>query len=180
MSASAVSAQAASSRGAQIAWFGCVALAIALPWFFYDWSSGRHSGFMVSMFSQTGMMVIFALSYNMLMGQAGMLSFCHAVFFGIGGYVCIHLLTSIGKDSVPITTERSFNADTIYFRVPSSRVGPLVRIVRNAGRHLARSDPGWSGLFCAALFASEAEPCEVQALAETKAKTHGEDPGHRR
>ena len=32
------------------------------------------------------MMSIFALSYNMLMGQAGLLSFGHAVFFGIGGY----------------------------------------------------------------------------------------------
>jgi branched-chain amino acid transport system permease protein len=31
---------------------------------------------MVSMLSQSGMMVIFALSFNMLMGQAGP-SFCH-------------------------------------------------------------------------------------------------------
>ena len=33
-----------------------------LPWVFYDWSTGRHSGFVVSMLSQMGMMTIFALS----------------------------------------------------------------------------------------------------------------------
>ncbi|MGE0225760.1 MAG: branched-chain amino acid ABC transporter permease [Acetobacteraceae bacterium] len=86
-------------------WLLCLALAIALPWLFYDWARGRHSGFMISMFSQTGMMIIFALSYNMLMGQAGMLSFCHAVFFGFGGYVCIHLLTAIGDGGLPIPME---------------------------------------------------------------------------
>ena len=78
-------------------WIALLLLALILPWGFYDWAHARHSGFMISMLSQCGMMVIFALSYNMLMGQAGLLSFCHAVFFGIGGYVCAHLLTAIGK-----------------------------------------------------------------------------------
>ena len=71
-------------------WGALLLLTLVLPWMFYDWTTGRHSGFMISMLSQTGMMVIFALSYNMLMGQAGLLSFCHAVFFGIGGYTVIH------------------------------------------------------------------------------------------
>ena len=39
------------------------------------------------MLSQMGIMIIFALSYNMQMGQAGLLSFGHAVFLGLGGYV---------------------------------------------------------------------------------------------
>ena len=58
------------------------------------------SGFVVSMLSQMGMMIIFALSYNMLMGQAGLLSFCHAVFFGLGGYVAIHFLNAAGDGDV--------------------------------------------------------------------------------
>jgi branched-chain amino acid transport system permease protein len=41
----------------------------------------------------------------MLMGQAGMLSFCHAVFFGFGGYVTIHLLTAISGGGLPIPME---------------------------------------------------------------------------
>ncbi len=86
-------------------WLLCIALAVALPWCFYDWNSGRHSGFMISMLSQTGMMIIFALSYNMLMGQAGLLSFCHAVFFGIGGYVTIHALDGATSGQFPIPLE---------------------------------------------------------------------------
>jgi len=80
-------------------------VAILLPWAFYNWTTGRHSGFMISMFSQTGMMIIFALSYNMLMGQAGLLSFCHAVFFGVGGYTTIHALTAAGKGGLPVPME---------------------------------------------------------------------------
>ncbi len=88
-----------------LAWIACFVLAIVLPWLFYDWAAGRHSGFMISMLSQTGMMIIFALSYNMLMGQAGLLSFCHAVFFGFGGYVTIHTLDAAGDGSFPIPLE---------------------------------------------------------------------------
>src|ERR671938_436462 len=83
-------------RGGAWAWLLCLAVAILLPWLFYDWASGRHSGFMISMFSQTGMMIIFALSYNMLMGQAGLLSFCHAVLFGLAGYSTVHFLNAAG------------------------------------------------------------------------------------
>ena len=68
-------------------WLAALAVALVVPWFFFDWTTGRHSGFIVSMLSQMGIMIIFALSYNMLMGQAGLLSFGHAVFLGLGGYV---------------------------------------------------------------------------------------------
>ena len=72
-----------------------IALAIVLPWLFFDWSRGRHSGFAVSLLSQMGLMTIFALSFNMQMGQAGLLSFGHAVFLGLGGYVTIHALNMV-------------------------------------------------------------------------------------
>ena len=39
------------------------------------------------MLSQMGIMIIFALSYNMQMGQTGLLSFGHAVFLGLGAYL---------------------------------------------------------------------------------------------
>jgi branched-chain amino acid transport system permease protein len=76
-----------------------IALAIVLPWLFHDWSKGRHSGFAVSLLSQMGLMIIFALSFNMQMGQAGLLSFGHAVFLGLGGYVTIHALNAVGNGS---------------------------------------------------------------------------------
>ena len=44
-----------------------------------------------------GTFIIFALSYNMLLGQGGMLSFGHAVYSGLGAYVAVHALNMVGK-----------------------------------------------------------------------------------
>ena len=52
--------------------------------------------FALSMLTQMGIAIIFALSYNMLLGQTGMLSFGHAVYFGLGSFVCAHTLNRIG------------------------------------------------------------------------------------
>lgn len=50
------------------------------------------SGFQLGLMSQMCAMALFALSYNLLLGQTGMLSFGHAVYAGLGGYAVIHLL----------------------------------------------------------------------------------------
>jgi branched-chain amino acid transport system permease protein len=55
------------------------------------------SGFARALLSQMGIMIIFALSYNMLLGQTGLLSFGHAVYSGLGAYFAIHALALIGK-----------------------------------------------------------------------------------
>ena len=86
-------------------WIVALVAAVVLPWLFYDWGHARHSGFVLSMLSQMGMMIIFALSYNMLMGQAGLLSFCHATFFGFGGYCTIHYLNAAGDGDLPVPME---------------------------------------------------------------------------
>ena len=52
--------------------------------------------FAISMMSQMGIAIIFALSYNMLLGQTGMLSFGHAVYFGMGAFFAAHVLNLIG------------------------------------------------------------------------------------
>jgi branched-chain amino acid transport system permease protein len=54
------------------------------------------SGFARALLSQTGIMIIFALSYSMLLGQTGLLSFGHAVYSGLGAYFSIHALALIG------------------------------------------------------------------------------------
>jgi branched-chain amino acid transport system permease protein len=82
-----------------------IVVAMAAPWGFYDWTHHRHSGFLISMLSQMGMMVILALSYNMLLGQAGLFSLCHATFFGMGGYATIHFLNAAGDGSLPVPME---------------------------------------------------------------------------
>jgi len=61
--------------------------------------------FAISMLSQMGIAVIFALSYNMLLGQTGMLSFGHAVYFGLGAFFSAHALNMIGAGTLglPVT-----------------------------------------------------------------------------
>jgi branched-chain amino acid transport system permease protein len=86
-------------------WLAAAAVSVVMPWLFYDWQHARHAGFVVSMLSQTGMMIIFALSYNMLMGQAGLLSFCHSVLFGLAGYSTVHFLNAAGAGELPVPME---------------------------------------------------------------------------
>lgn len=63
------------------------------------------SGSSVSLMSLMGTVMIFALSYNMLLGQSGMLSFGHAVYSGLGAFFAIHAinLASSGALIVPLT-----------------------------------------------------------------------------
>ena len=44
-----------------------------------------------------GVAIIFSLSYNMLLGQSGMLSFGHAVYSGLGAFIAVHTLNMASK-----------------------------------------------------------------------------------
>ena len=55
-----------------------------------------------TMLSQMGIGIIVCLSYNMLLGQGGMLSFGHAVYSGMGSFLAIHTLNLVGKGQWPI------------------------------------------------------------------------------
>ena len=61
-----------------------------------------NSNLSVSMLSQMGVAIIACLSYNMLLGQGGMLSFGHAVYTGLGCYVAMHALLAAGSGSLPV------------------------------------------------------------------------------
>ncbi len=61
------------------------------------------SGFAITLLSQMGIMIIFCLSYNMLFGQGGMLSFGHAVYSGLGAFFSIHAMNMAGAGlNIPI------------------------------------------------------------------------------
>lgn len=49
----------------------------------------------ISIMNQIAIAIVFALSYNLLLGQGGMLSFGHAVYFGLGGFLSVHALILI-------------------------------------------------------------------------------------
>ena len=55
-----------------------------------------------TMLSQMGVAIIVCLSYNMLLGQGGMLSFGHAAYSGMGSFLAIHALNLVSKGNWPI------------------------------------------------------------------------------
>ena len=63
------------------------------------------SNLSISMLAQMGIAIIACLSYNMLLGQGGMLSFGHAVYTGLGSYVAIHALLRVsdGLMTLPVS-----------------------------------------------------------------------------
>ena len=60
------------------------------------------SGSSLSVMSMMGTVMIFALSYNMLLGQGGMLSFGHAVYSGLGAFIAIHAINLASAGSLPV------------------------------------------------------------------------------
>ncbi|MEW6694292.1 MAG: branched-chain amino acid ABC transporter permease [Pseudomonadota bacterium] len=58
------------------------------------------SNLSISMLAQMGIAIIACLSYNMLLGQGGMLSFGHAVYSGLGSYVAIHTLLKVSAGAL--------------------------------------------------------------------------------
>ena len=78
-------------------WGGYAAVLAAAPIVF-------RSGFALSLLCQMGIVVIFALSYNMLLGQTGLLSFGHAVYYGLGALFTIHALNFVQAGwKLPVT-----------------------------------------------------------------------------
>ncbi len=57
------------------------------------------SSLALTMLSQAGYLVIICLSYNILLGQGGMLSFGHAVYAGLGSFLAIHAMNLAAKGS---------------------------------------------------------------------------------
>ena len=86
-------------------WILALVVLLAIPFLFYDWGKGRHSGFVLTLMSEIGVMAIFALSFNMLMGQAGLLSFGHAVLFGMGAYCAAHVINYVKAGAFWLPTE---------------------------------------------------------------------------
>ena len=57
-----------------------------------------------ALLSQMGIAIIVCLSYNMLLGQGGMLSFGHAVYSGMGAFLAIHTLNLVtGGLALPVS-----------------------------------------------------------------------------
>jgi branched-chain amino acid transport system permease protein len=83
------------SFGSLVPW-GLVVAALAIP-------AVSSNSLVISLLTQVFIFAIFAQSYNLLLGETGLLSFGHAIYFGIGGYSAVHFIQMInGGLPVPI------------------------------------------------------------------------------
>ena len=72
-------------------WIAGAALLLVLPLIFSASSA-------ITIMNQMAITIVFALAYNMLLGQGGMLSFGHAVYMGLGGFLCVHIMNAVEVD----------------------------------------------------------------------------------
>lgn len=79
-------------------WVFMAVLFLVLPWIF-------HSNASQTVLSLIGINIVFALSYNMLFGQTGLLSFGHAVYYGLGAYFTMHALNAFVAAGIPYPVE---------------------------------------------------------------------------
>ncbi|MHA1537871.1 MAG: branched-chain amino acid ABC transporter permease [Alphaproteobacteria bacterium] len=80
-------------------WLIAVALIVLLPWLL-------PGGAARTVLSQIGVAIVFALAFNMLLGQGGMLSFGHAIYFGLAGFCVVHIIEAMSDDpwiTIPIS-----------------------------------------------------------------------------
>jgi len=74
------------------------AFVLVIAPFVFDSRSG------VSILNDMAILILFSLSYNMLLGQGGMLSFGHAVYFGLGGFAAVHMLNYVEEGVFALPT----------------------------------------------------------------------------
>jgi branched-chain amino acid transport system permease protein len=117
---------------------------------------GLSTDFGRSLLSQMGIAAVFALSFNMLFGQTGLLSFGHAVYFGLGGYAAIHFLRAINHGlPVPILLVPLAGAagglvfGMLFGSVTTRRAGTIFALISLGVGELVYAAtfmlPGWFG-----------------------------------
>src|ERR1700685_4175598 len=77
-------------------WVATAVVLLVLPYIF-------RSGGALTAFSLVGISIIFALSYNILLGQTGLLSFGHAVYYGLGGSLAIHAINPVIRNKLGVS-----------------------------------------------------------------------------
>ncbi len=122
------------------------------PWFL--------SPFNLVLLTEILLMGLFALSFNLLFGYTGLLSFGHAAYFATGAYVCGYLL----KHSVPFLLAilsgviaaailatglgyLSVRLDRIYFAMLTLAFGMMVYTIIFQWREVTGGSDGITGIF---------------------------------
>lgn len=79
-----------------IAWVCFAAVLGVAPWCF-------PSDAALTLMTQMGTAAILALSFNLLLGTTGLLSFCHATYAGVGAYAAVWCMNRIGLQGWPVS-----------------------------------------------------------------------------
>jgi len=121
-----------------IAWVGCFLLFTALPFVI--------ARYQINLLTEVIIFALYGVTYNLLLGYGGLLSFGHAMFFGIGAYTAGILLTS--------ATGIPFGAVVVCAIVISSAAGLLVGslLLKVKGTPFALLTLAFNSLFFAIAF----------------------------
>lgn len=76
-------------------WLVLAALLVGLPFVFTSDAA-------LTTLTLMAIMIVFSLSYNMLLGQTGLMSLGHAVYYGLAGFIVVHLMNTIGHGHLPV------------------------------------------------------------------------------
>lgn len=135
-------------RGKSV-WLAFALILLAAPLAF------RQSG-ALSILSQCGCMMLLALSFNMLLGQSGMLSFGHALYAGLAAFASVHLMNRLAGSSaaalllVPLAGGvAGMLAGALFGYITTRRAGTALSMISLALVELmaaaALMFPGWFG-----------------------------------
>lgn len=109
--------EAKSALGQARPWLAIVVVLAVLPLLFPGTA-------MLSTLNYLGTMAIFALSYNVLLGQTGLLSLGHGTFFGLGGFFATHAVLHLADAGISFPL-------------------PLIPLIGGLGAFLAGIFGGW-------------------------------------
>ena len=120
--------------------------ALALPPLLIDQS------WLLAYLAQTATLIVFALSYNLLLGETGLLSFGHAVYAGLGAFAAAHVFNAFGVPLPLLPLAGGCAAALVALpigAISTPRAGtPFAMITLGIGELVAASVwlvPGWFG-----------------------------------
>ena len=141
------SARTPHTRVSALMWLALAALLVAPP-LVSAWlsPSGVPQGWLLACLAQAAAMIVFALSYNLLLGETGLLSFGHAVPAGLGALAAAHCFNRYAM-ALPLLP--------VIGGVAGAAVGALTACVaaRRAGTAFAMITLGLGELVAAAAWA---------------------------
>lgn len=138
--------------GAMMGWGGAGLLALAAPLV----ASERQLFLLMSVL----VLVVFATSFNVLLGYTGLVSFAHASYYGVGTYTVALLALHLGMSPIigfvlaPLVTAIvawltgliALRATHLYFALLTLALGQLMFLTAFQWRSLTRGDDGIHGI----------------------------------